>query len=304
MAARARASVWMLLLGAAGWASSAAVAAASVYVIDQIQVGLHAERAADSAIVVLVPSGTALEVLERSGALLRVRTEDGREGWIDAEYASPMLPVAARLLAVSATNEALRAELGTLRNEVDRLQGDLLDSEEHRKKQISLLARKAELEVQTREAELAALRAGGTALEGDAAPDGAAATDLLGAELERLRGELARLRAELGRLQEGASSGAAPIPSTTLREMQRLAEENQKLKARLDAGQTPSAQVRMPSPARSSDAADAQPSLAATLAALQAHELALLGFTALLLLSLGALWQDHVVRRRHGGYRL
>ncbi len=71
----------LLLVGPSAFAETA-------YISARVEVGLHEERSAHSAILALLPEGTELEVLERDGDAARVRLDDGREGWIPIEYLS------------------------------------------------------------------------------------------------------------------------------------------------------------------------------------------------------------------------
>ena len=66
--------------------------AESVYVIDQLLVGVHAERTLNSVILIMVPTGTELEVLERGERFVRVQAEDGTTGWVDGNYLTPDQP--------------------------------------------------------------------------------------------------------------------------------------------------------------------------------------------------------------------
>ena len=63
-----------------------AAATETAYVIDKLLVGVHRERDLNSGIVKVLPTGTALEVLERSEQLARVKDAEGVEGWVDAAY--------------------------------------------------------------------------------------------------------------------------------------------------------------------------------------------------------------------------
>ena len=74
-------SALLLLLGTGALAETA-------YISARVEVGLHEERSAHSAIIGLLPEGTELEVIERDGDAVMVRIEDGREGWIPSEYIS------------------------------------------------------------------------------------------------------------------------------------------------------------------------------------------------------------------------
>ena len=62
--------------------------AETAYIAARLEVGLHEERSAHSAILDLLPEGTEVEVLERDGSASRVRLGDGREGWVVSDYLS------------------------------------------------------------------------------------------------------------------------------------------------------------------------------------------------------------------------
>lgn len=66
----------------------AGAAAVTVYVTDQLQVGLHADKTVDSPIITLVPIGTALELVKTEEELSFVREPSGTGGWIDNSYLS------------------------------------------------------------------------------------------------------------------------------------------------------------------------------------------------------------------------
>jgi len=103
----------------------AAAVGQTVYVTDQLVLGLHETPDPESAIVKLVPSGTPLEVLEREGELAQVRTDDGVIGWVDTEYVIEERPAHLALLELEAQNADLRAELELARSERERLQEEL-----------------------------------------------------------------------------------------------------------------------------------------------------------------------------------
>ena len=79
----------------------------TVYVIDQINIGLHESSRFDSAIAVMIGSGTPLEILERDGNVAKVKTPEGKEGWVDLNYVKASAPVATQLRNATATNEAV-----------------------------------------------------------------------------------------------------------------------------------------------------------------------------------------------------
>jgi SH3 domain protein len=278
------------------------VVAATVYVIDQLSIGLHNEPQTSSPISELVTSGAPLEVLERDGAFVRVRSSDGVEGWVDKAYVSDAQPVASRYEALTSTVEALRAELGTLRSEIERMKSDLLDSEDNRKRQIASITRTMKADIAAKAAQIAALRKAAVAASSPtSAPTDGGKNQQLRAEIELLTAELADVR------RTGPANTNAPIPSDALREMQHMAEENRGLKGQLTASRAAMRDLRSrvaeqaltaPDPPAPSD------SLLSIIRTLSPYDLALLVFSALFLFGFGALLHDYSIRRRHGGFRL
>jgi len=65
---------------------SASVSAQTVYVTDQLQIGLHADKAIDSPILKIVPTGTALVVVKAEEKMSFVNEPGGISGWIDNTY--------------------------------------------------------------------------------------------------------------------------------------------------------------------------------------------------------------------------
>ncbi|MBI2969768.1 MAG: TIGR04211 family SH3 domain-containing protein [Gammaproteobacteria bacterium] len=73
-------------------ATAGPATAETVYITNELRVGLHEERALDSAILKLVPSGTALEVIKKDNSLSFVRDPDGTTGWVDNSYLNALPP--------------------------------------------------------------------------------------------------------------------------------------------------------------------------------------------------------------------
>ena len=115
------------------------VLAETVYVIDHLAVGVHEEKVLNSAIVKVLPTGTALEVLERDDELVKVRTEEGVEGWVDKTYVMQDKPSQLALLELEAKHfdalnelEVAKAEIESLTITVNSLEsaGQLQDTTE------------------------------------------------------------------------------------------------------------------------------------------------------------------------------
>ena len=83
------------------------------YISARLEVGLHEDRSAHSAILALLPEGTEIEVLERDGGAARVRLRDGREGWVAAEYLSSESSAPAELAALRRRIPELEAALAS-----------------------------------------------------------------------------------------------------------------------------------------------------------------------------------------------
>ncbi len=271
----------------------------TVYVVDQINIGLHATRQFDSAIVLMIGSGTPLELLERDGNVAKVKTQNGEEGWVDSNYVKSNAPLATQLRNATATNEALHAELGDLRRENERLKSDLLDSEENRKRQLDTISRAYETKLGAAESELSELKV----IQSQTATEADSVRDAGEREMARLKAENVRLKNELSVQATSASS----TTSATLRDMQRLAKENQGLKQQISESGAAVRALRTelrvkPTPVIVARQRPAD--LVETAQETSIHTRALVGFMALLLFAVGAYWHDLSVRRRHGGYRL
>jgi SH3 domain protein len=110
------------------------------FVSDKLVLNVHAEPQQGSGRVATIQTGDAVDELERSGNMVRVRLDDGREGWVGASYLVNDPPAAVQLrelqrqqpnAAANATAKAdklaqevaqLKKENLSLRTQVDELQ--------------------------------------------------------------------------------------------------------------------------------------------------------------------------------------
>lgn len=90
--------------------------AETVYVIDQLLVGVHAEKNLESAIIKVLPTGTQLEILERDGELARVKDNENTEGWIDTAYLMDNPPARLMVERLERANTSLQQQLDTAKN--------------------------------------------------------------------------------------------------------------------------------------------------------------------------------------------
>jgi SH3 domain protein len=103
-----------LLVLAFGSCFSAA-AAETLYVTDVLRLGIHAAADTSDPPFATLVSGAALEVLERAPQYVRVRTADGREGWVKSAYLVTTKPALARVAELEAELDALRGEAAAAR---------------------------------------------------------------------------------------------------------------------------------------------------------------------------------------------
>jgi SH3 domain protein len=162
-------------------ATASAATAETLYVTGQLRAGIHESKELESTIVETVPTGTALEVLERDGAFVRVRAPDGTTGWTDARYLTAEQPPSPEEL------QKARSENARLRQTV------------------------AMLEQRTTELEQQQARAGSNGSDAGPAvdPDALREVQRLAEENQRLKSTLAQLGA--GPAEEGSPSSGFGI---------------------------------------------------------------------------------------------
>lgn len=130
--------------------------AETVYVTNNLQIGLHADKTTDSPIIKVMASGTPLEVIKAEDKTTNVRTAEGEVGWIDNSYLLQNKPSS----AVSASGadgtqeQQLKTEMvknGELQVEVAELRkrlGQNLNNDSLYEKIDQLTVEKKQLEVQ------------------------------------------------------------------------------------------------------------------------------------------------------------
>ncbi|WP_129778051.1 SH3 domain-containing protein [Peristeroidobacter soli] len=117
----------------AAWVPAAGNAQEQRFVSDKLVLNVYAEATQGSERVATIQTGDTVEALERSGNQVRVRLEDGREGWVGANYLVSDAPAIVRLreLQGQQTNPAPRVdkvsadEIAQLKKEKAALQGQV-----------------------------------------------------------------------------------------------------------------------------------------------------------------------------------
>ena len=98
-----------------------ALAAETGWVRGEVRLNLRSGAGTQFKIIGTVSTGDELVVLDTAESWTRVRTQDGRIGWIPAGYLETEPPAALRLEEVETEAATLRAELEKIRAETSRL---------------------------------------------------------------------------------------------------------------------------------------------------------------------------------------
>ena len=108
-----------------------------VYVTDELRLGLYRSEDTSGRAVKTLISGTRLDILERSLMSIRVRTEDGDEGWVKTAFVVDKEPARRRLVRMeseqaetAAALAAREAEVATLTERIEALNGSLASAEQ------------------------------------------------------------------------------------------------------------------------------------------------------------------------------
>ncbi len=89
--------------------------AETVYVIDELKIGLHKSASINSPIIKLITSGTELSVVDRIDDLVQVEDPEGNQGWINEKYVLNNKPGKTRINELEKEIELLKS--GTLMTE-------------------------------------------------------------------------------------------------------------------------------------------------------------------------------------------
>lgn len=107
-------SVWQLvivIMASQSGAAAAAEKATTVYVTDELRLGLYPGEMTTGSPSKTLLSGAKLEVLERSMMSLQVRTEQGDIGWVKSGYTVSAEPARRRIITLAADNARMETAL-------------------------------------------------------------------------------------------------------------------------------------------------------------------------------------------------
>ena len=131
------------------------VHAETVYVIDELKIGLHKDSTIDSPIIKLIPSGTALSVIERDNDLVKVEEAGGTHGWINSKYVISEKTGKSHITELEKNNASLQAEIENLKANPTVIANDSTDTTKDLERQLN----SERLKVGGLQAELADIKA-------------------------------------------------------------------------------------------------------------------------------------------------
>jgi SH3 domain protein len=170
-----------------------------VYVTDEFQIGLHAEKALNSPIVSVVAAGTPLELVKREEILSYVRDLSGIGGWIDNSYLSENTLASEQLQAALAKVATLEQTLENLGGNDEKLDTPTISQEQ-------LLQLEALLDEERNKAE--SLQKQVVEMEGQLSSSN---SDSLYKKIEQLSSENTKLNDQLSTLLESPTPGTIQL---------------------------------------------------------------------------------------------
>lgn len=104
---------------------STTVNAASLYVTDRVLLGVHQQPAEDSAIIQSIPSGTAVQLIEKEGDFTKVKLVNGVEGWVSSQFLMNEQPSTARFDKLFSENQKNMETLKSVNETLAKRERDL-----------------------------------------------------------------------------------------------------------------------------------------------------------------------------------
>lgn len=242
------------------------------YVTDRILLGIHAEADEGSALIKSVPSGTELEVIEKTNGFIKIKIEDGTEGWVSSGFVMKETPSTRKYDVLAHQYEQTTQELDKLKEEREKNIREL----QVRRDQVS--------NATTTIKELKKRVAGGPVVADPEVEKKLAAAEK---EIEELKLKIVELEKK-------------PEPKLNLdqkkifNELEDVKEKNELMKKRIDVALAHLNGTRIPTPEELASIRPQFPTWYWTLLAI----ILLVGIIA------GYFIMDYRYRRRHGGFRL
>lgn len=124
-----KALFYIFLISSVLFATSLYAHADTQYVSDNIIITMREGMGNEYKIIKTLKTGTPLEVLEEIEQYYRVRTEDGKEGWVLKRYIVADTPKQIVITNLKAQIEQMKKSIENLKNESDTLKKELASSQ-------------------------------------------------------------------------------------------------------------------------------------------------------------------------------
>ncbi|MDR9435339.1 MAG: TIGR04211 family SH3 domain-containing protein [Thiohalophilus sp.] len=250
--------------------------AATEYVTDRIEIGVHQQPDMNSPITTKLSSGDSVEVLQVRDDFKQVQLKDGNRGWVPATYLVDRQPATVEYDLLAKKHEELSSEI---KQKTERLS-------------------KVERDLQIRRDELSNARTTIRELKKqiDAGGDSEALNEENLQQLAEKERQIERLQAEIETLRE-QSEQATPDPPGVEQyraQLEQQKERNEALQARIDLAQEFLGREQLPS---AEELEKWRPDLPGWYWGTLLTVL-IIGIVA------GIGWMDFRLRRRHGGFRI
>lgn len=269
--------IWLtVLLGVL----SGQVFAEKRYVTDRILLGIHEEADETSTLVKSVPSGTELEVLETDEGFVKVRLNDGTEGWASSGFIMKNAPETRKYDILANQYEKTTQELDEIKKDMVKKDREL----QIRRDQVSN-AKTTIRELKKRSGNDGKDEKGGNEVVVDPEIE-----NKLSVSLE----EIAKLKLQITELEKKAIPKVDVDKKQIIDELKQVKEQNKTMQTRVEVALAHLNGERMPTP---EELASIRPQFPAWYWGLLAVML-LVGIIA------GLFVMDHRFRQRHGGFRI
>jgi len=243
------------------------------YVTDRILLGIHAEADEGSALIKSVPSGTELEVIEKTKGFIKVKLEDGTEGWVSSGFVMKETPSTRKYDVLAHQYEQTTQELDKLKVEREKNIREL----QVRRDQVS--------NATTTIKELKKRAAAGGAVVADPEVE---------KKLAAAQKEVEELKLKIVELEKKPEPKLNLDQKQIFNELESVKEQNEQMKHRIEVAQAHLSGTRIPTPEELASIRPQFPTWYWTLLAI----ILLVGIIA------GYFIMDYRYRRRHGGFRL
>jgi len=126
-------------------ASTTSVFADTRYVSDRLIISIRDGQNQDAAVLGYIETGTPVDILEEKEDLLKIRTEDGIEGWVRAQYIVSEKPKVLVIEDLKNEIKALNKELENLKNGQDSSSNNLLKTKKMYQDKIEELEKEVDI---------------------------------------------------------------------------------------------------------------------------------------------------------------